>query len=308
MKSNAIIRIVIWSIVLIALVSIFVFMLFPWLLRNSVLHDTPPTENTIPLSAATSPGQFLTGGETLTFPADSIREIEIEWRTGDLIFLVSDENVITVSESDVEDPEYAMVIHTDDHKLEIAYCEESLNCGLDIAGKIPKKDLYIHVPKDWVCDSLEIDVASASLEIHDWTIREMDFDGASGTGDFQNCHISDLDIDTASGDVYYAGTLESLDFDAASASFIADFRNTPSRIDMDGMSGCLDIALPEDCGFTLNMNSTRGRFVSDFQSTARKNNSQVYGDGRCLIHVDGMRCDVTIRKLDAVPATVDPAT
>ena len=190
-------------------------------------------------------------------------------------------------------------------KLEVIFCEESLISGLGISfGSELSKDLYIEVPKDWTCDSLEIDAASATLEMHNMTIREMDFDGASGTCDFQNCHIGNLDIDTASGDVYYLGTLDILDFDAASASFIGDLQNTPSRIDMDGMSGKLDIALPEDCGFTVTMDGMSSRLTSDFYGTSMKNGSHVYGDGRCRINVDGMSSDVTIRKLETY--TINP--
>ena len=55
--------------------------------------------------------------------------------------------------------------------------------------------MYIYVPRDWMCDSLEIDAASATVEINDLTIRELDFDGASGTCNLENCIITDLDID-----------------------------------------------------------------------------------------------------------------
>lgn len=316
MKSNAIIRIIIWSIVLILLIGIFA----GFIVEERYMRDYTPAATAVPVPLETevevTPAQILPNEETLTFPADSIREIEIEWVAGDIVFLVSDEETIRLSESDVTDSRYSMLFQTRGEKLEINFCEESLISGFSIGSNVPSKDLYVHVPKDWVCDALEIDAASANLEIRDLTIREMDLDGASGTGDFQNCHISDLDIDTASGDVYYSGTLETLDFDAASASFIGEFQNTPSRIDMDGMSGRLDIALPEDCGFTLTMDGMSSRLSSEFYGTEMKNGSHVYGDGRCRINVDGMSCDVTIRKLDTVllpadetvPATIDPTT
>ena len=147
------------------------------------------------------------------------------------------------------------------------------------------------------------------------TLRELDIDGASGTCDFQNCTIGTLDIDAASGSIYYLGSMNRLDLDGASATFIADLQNTPDRIDMDSMDGKLDIALPEDCGFTVTMEGLNTSLNSDFYGTEMKNKSHVYGDGRCRINVDGMTCDVTIRKLDTiyVPAataetapTVDP--
>lgn len=305
MKTNAIVRIIIWSLVLVVLVAILVgFMADELYLRD---YEPAATERLIPLETeyVVTPVQPLSNEDELAIPTGSIREIEIEWVAGDIVILPRDVEEITISESDVSDERYSMMWQVKGEKLEVIFCEESLISGLGISfGSELSKDLYIEVPKDWTCDSLEIDAASATLEMHNMTIREMDFDGASGTCDFQNCHISDLDIDTASGDVYYQGTLDTLDFDAASASFIGDLQNTPSRIDMDSMSGKLDIALPEDCGYTLSMDGMSSRLSSEFYGTSMKNGSHIYGDGRCRINVDGMNCDVTIRKLET--DTVNP--
>ena len=306
MKSNAIIRIIIWSIVLVFLVGILV----AFVAEEMYLSDYTPAETAIPVPLETEyvviPVQPLPNEEELAFPAD-INEIEIEWVTGDIVIMAKDVKEITISESDVTDERYSLQYQVRDTKLEIIFCEDALLSGFSL-GKDVVKDLYIEVPMDWTGKSIEIDAASANVEMHNITLKEMDFDGADGTADFQHCHISDLDIDTASGDVYYLGTLDTLDFDAASASFIGDLQNTPSRIDMDGMSGKLDIALPEDCGFTLTMDGMSSSLASDFYGTSIKNGSHVYGDGRCRINVDGMDCDVTIRKLETyfIDPTIDP--
>lgn len=296
MKTNAIVRIVIWSLVIVVLLGILLAGLSWGVLngRREARQELVPVETEAVIN-------WLPNDETITFPADSIREIEIQWVAGDIIILSSDVEEITVSESDVSDSKYAMVWKQYDGELKISHCEDNAFSIVGIHNDdYMAKDLYIKVPKDWKCDSLQIDAAAAALEARNLTIREMDFDGASGTCDFVNCAIQELDIDTASGDVNFSGTLEMLDFDAASASFIGQFQNTPSRLDMDGMSGSLDIALPEDCGYSLSMDGMESTFRSDFQGTELKNGYHIYGDGRCVIHVDGMSCDVTIRKLDTI--------
>lgn len=305
MKRNAIIRIIIWCLVLVTLMGVLGNVLYRDRLRYM---GSSTAETDVPDRLEETPVQVLPNEEELSIPASSIREIEIEWAAGDIVILSKDVENITVSESDVTDPKYSMVWNTRGEKLEILFCEESLFFGFNTAStKNISKDLYICVPTDWEGSSIEIDAAAATLEMHNLTLREMDFDGASGTCDFQNCQIQDLDIDTASGDIYFSGTLNTLDFDAASASFIGDLQNTPSRIDMDGMSGSLDIALPEDCGYTLSMDGMSSRLSSDFEGTSMKNGSHVYGDGRCRINVDGMSCDVTIRKLETIiVSTTDP--
>ena len=157
------------------------------------------------------------------------------------------------------------------------------------------KNLVIQVPREWQCDSLEIDAASASLEINDLTIREMEFDGASGTCIFHNCTVETLELDTASGDVRFTGTLTQLDCDSASANILLELNNVPKSIDLDTASGDLCVVLPEDAGFTVNMETMSGNFKSDFTTTNR-NGSYVAGNGRCRIDVDAMSGDVTVSK------------
>ena len=302
MKSNAAIRIVIWSIVLVMLVGMLILLMFPWLIPDSILYDNPPAETAIPVPLETEvmvvPIQPLPNEETISFPGE-ISEIEIEWATGDIVIIAKDAEQITVSESDVTDAQYSLQYQVRDTKLEIVFCEDTLLPGF-VMGKDVVKDLYIEVPMDWAGQSIEIDAADANVEMHNITLQKLDIDGADGTCDFQNCRISDLNIDTASGDVYFSGTLDTLNFDAASASFTGDLQTTPSRIDMDSLDGKLDLALPEDCGYTLTMDGMSIHLTSDFNDTSTKNGSHVYGDGRCRINVDGMSCDVTLRKLDAI--------
>ena len=300
MKTNAIIRIVIWSIVLAALIGVLVF----FLAGTPFSRSTSIEATAVPIELEETPVHILPNEETLTFP-EAITDIEISWVAGDILIMAKDVAEITVSESDVTDHQYSLVWQVRNGKLEIDFCEDTLTSGIGISfGKeTASKDLYIYVPMDWNGNSIEIDAAATNVEMQGLILREMDFDGASGTCDFVNCQIGDLDIDTASGDVTFSGTLDTLDFDAASASFIGELSNVPSRIDMDGMSGSLDITLPEDCGYTLTMDGMSSSFHSDFQETQTKNKSHIYGDGRCRINVDGMSCDVTIRKAAAVAPT-----
>ena len=140
-----------------------------------------------------------------------------------------------------------------------------------------------------------MDAASAKLEVCDMHISDVDIDTASGICQFENCIVDTVDIDTASGDVTFEGSLNILDCDAASANVVAVLSNTPSRMDMDSMSGNLDITLPADCGFTVSTEGLSTDFNSEF-STQMKNGNRVHGDGHCRIDVDAVSGDVTIRR------------
>lgn len=303
MKRDALFRIVLYSVVILILLAI--LLLYPF--ASSAKQDhalaatmVPVTEPLMPMTDSTQETRvaiyFPYEGEKSSFPAGEISEIEIEWVAGDILIQPGSSDQITVDEDGNFDEKYTMVLKQQGKALKIAFCEESVGNYFGISTRTDvSKDLTITVPVDWVCQSLELDVASAQVEVNDLTIRDVDFDGASGTCEFENCIVEEIDIDTASGDISFVGQLDTLDCDAASASVLAVLSNVPSRLDLDVMSGDLDITLPEDAGFSLRMDAMSDNFTSDFD-TVLKNGNYVSGDGACRINLDALSGDVTIRK------------
>lgn len=300
MKTNAIVRIVLLSVAIVLLLGI---LLAGVGLRIYSVNFAGSVENhsgdldlevmQVDLAGAVS--------------AEEVRSISVDWVSGTVTLLPGDVEEITFSETAVEDERDKLTWKLDGSTLKIQYCRDRFSFpSFGINLSTPSKDLVITVPRDWVCDTLEIDCASASVNIHEMTIREVDFDGASGKCSFYDCAVEELDLDTASGDVAFTGTLDSLDCDAASASCDIIVANIPRKIDIDTASGDLDLTLPEDCGFTCELDSMSGDFVSDFETTS-SNGHHVYGDGSCRITVSAMSGDVTIRKgtACAVPDCTD---
>lgn len=236
------------------------------------------------------------GGSGVSVDAAGLRKISIGWVAGDITIRAMDGiDQIHISESPVEDEDDLMNITHKGDALTIQFTNDNHTfIGINL-GKEFSKNLLIHVPADWICDELQIEVASATVTLDCMTIGEVDFDGASGTCDFQNCTVTDLDMDTASGDVSFYGELTRLDFDAASASFTGTFLNCPEEIEIDGMSGDLNLALPEKSGFTVTMDGLSSNFRSEF-GYEQRNGAFVSGDGRCRIDVSGLSCDVYISK------------
>lgn len=297
MRTNAIIRIIIWSFVILVLLGI----LLSVSAYGTFLTHRIKAAAEAPLFTESheTPMNRLPNEETIIFSPDQIRELEIEWVSGSILIQPAEVEMITVSESDVADSKDAMLYKQKGEKLSIIFSEEGnfSGFGLTINTNI-RKDLTIFVPRDWECDTLEIDAAAATVEVNDLTIREVEFDGASGTCEFENCTVDTVDMDTASGDVTFSGALNILDFDGASANICAVLTNTPTRMDIDTMSGDLDITLPEDTGFAVNINALSGVFFTDFETTVN-NGNHIHGDGRCRIDVNAMSGDLNILRADA---------
>lgn len=254
-----------------------------WVMAEYIeLYDMPVEET---MTSANSNGYGC--------PAEDIRELDIEWLSGKIKIYPGNTDRITVEENGDISDKYAMVIQRDRDSLKIRFFQEDRHViGLH---SIPDKDLTITVPVDWYCESLEIETASASLEVRDLDIGEVEFSGASGTCDFDNCTVDLLDIGTASGDVRFTGSLNRLDCDAASANVYAELTNVPYSMDLETMSGDLELILPQNAGYTLQMDTMSGNFTTEFL-TKGLNGMQVSGDGACRINISALSGDVTIRK------------
>lgn len=264
---------------------------------GSWIHITSPFDGWVPAECLKLNGVNQTGSVGSADPA-AIREIKIDWISGSVTVEPGDVQEITFLESGNGIDKYKMVWKQSGDELVIQYSKDSSTAGFGLHFGDGSKDLTVTVPRGWVCNSLELDTASADLTVRDVIIREMEIDSASGTAKFENCTVSSLDVDTASGDVTFTGSLNELDFEAASASFTGVLENVPDQVKMDSMSGDLTLTLPEDAGFTVSLDAMSSDFSSDFP-TVKKNKSYVCGDGHCKIDVSTMSGDVAILKQSA---------
>ena len=236
-----------------------------------------PTDVEISTMETTASPEGEITGYGVALDAASIRNMEIEWAAGSIRIQPMEITEIRISEQGVDQDAHPMVWNVRNGQLNIQYSkntDHSFGMGLLLGEH--SKDLVIEVPLDWQCNSLEIDAASASLEVSDLTIREMEFDGASGTCIFENCTVEKLDVDTASGDVRFRCSLNQMECDAASANVVLELSNVPKSLEMDTASGDLDVVLPENAGFTVAMETMSGNFDSDFTTTQRNGNYDVY--------------------------------
>lgn len=295
MKTNAIIRIIIFSIVICILLALLIggihwgsggFGFFRF--KSDAMAPVTDIDDMDGVDGPPSNATHSSGFAD----ASTLDKLSIDWVSGTITIRPGDTDTILYEETGVTDSEYRMVVKEKGGTLHLQYCKDGFRLSWPFNLS---KDLTVTVPRDWVCRELEIDAASATVEMEDLTVQEFDLNTASGACKMVNCELTEVSVDTASGDVDFSGTLQSFECNSASARITLVLDNVPKQIEVDTASGDVDLTLPADAGFTAQVDGMSTHFSSEF-STTTQNSRYVCGDGKCAIQVDAMSADVTIRK------------
>lgn len=297
MRLNPIIRIILFSLAIVVLSGILFAGIGATLF--SVQNDWRETLTEMPqtnVDSESRPSQGTSVQANVTdaanqFNASEISEIEINWISGSIrIGSGSTNDQIIVSESTVSDEDYKMVCRREGDKLIIDFCKKKNNFGINIPLS---KDLVIELPANWNCDSIDLETASADIFVTDLTVRELDVESASGKCEIVSCEIGEFDLDTASGDIYFEGSVTNLEVDAASANCKFIIANFPKALRFDMASGDVELILPDDQGFTCNVDTLSGSIHNHYAEHHQKG-SYTHGDGSCRIQINAVSGDVTI--------------
>lgn len=261
MKRNAIVRIVLYAILALVLTSI---LLTGVLANGFMFHMNIGGNGTVVENEA-------------AVAASDVSRIEIDWAAGSINFVVADTDQIIFTEAANDNSKYSMTYSLSGDTLMLNYGSSGVTMGFGNFN-FPSKDLVITVPRDWVCEELEINGASLNIHIQDLTMEKLDLDGAS-------CNV------------FFTGSLDELEVDGASTEIALSCTNRISRISVDGASCDLELTLPKDCGFTLRMDGLSCNLHTQLPCSATGGQT-IYGDGYCQIDVDGLSCDVTIKEME----------
>ena len=148
MKRNAIARIVIYSVLVVVLTGI----LLVGILANGFSIDFGSSGGT-------------TVESEVSVDAKDIKNLDIVWACGAITINVADTDQITFKETAPENCKYKTTYDVSGSTLELEYGSQKIAIGFG-DNSIPRKDLEITVPQDWVCEQLEIDGASLNISIN----------------------------------------------------------------------------------------------------------------------------------------------
>lgn len=270
MKTSAIIRIILWSLVALVLVGVLLATLALDAFRYVVDFNTDFTST-----------ENIGEGNTHQFDADKIQKLEIEWVSDSVTIQRGDVDEIIVSEP-AQSERWRMTCSVSGNKLSVRFRESSFTNIFQFGFRknyASGKDLVITVPQDWFCKELDISSVSAQVRVLDQAVDR-------------------FDLENVSGKVLFQGTVQEVECDTVSGGLTLECGNTPRSVRFDSVSADLTVKLPaENDGFRVDLDAVSGKFGSDF-STVLENSVYVHSQGHCRIDADSVSGDVYIRSND----------
>lgn len=254
-----------------------------------------------------------------TFDADDIKEIELNWTAGKVNIEVNDGDQFELVEeysgelSDAEKMRYRL----EDGKLKVQYRAPGRFLWFNF--KVQGKTLTLKVPESAMAqlDQLKVDAVSANvgvqgitantfkcetisgrIELNDITCKQMEVSSTSGELLLNGITADDLDTETVSGKVTAKGSVKSFAGESVSGNLEVELSICPAIIKMNSVSGRITIRIPENDGFTAKYESVSGRFSSGEFAVTTSNKRVVYKNGEADFNLETVSGNILIEKLD----------
>jgi hypothetical protein len=256
-----------------------------------------------------------------TVPASEIKKIKIDWVAGSVNVRVGTSDEIVFSESsyrNLTDRQKMRYTVSDSGVLQIHFCEnlENIFDWFNLDANMPAKTLTMEVPASLIGMLAEVEVetvsanidlsgvygsktdlstVSGSINCTDVTAEDLELSSTSGSIVCDTCTANMLDIGNVSGSVNAAGEYTRVDVESVSGTINLSFSNVPDRLDADGVSGNVIVALPEGASFTAKLDTVSGNLSCAFPGTLGSD-LVVVGDGTANYRFNTVSGSVKIEK------------
>lgn len=127
-------------------------------------------------------------------------------------------------------------------------------------------------------DKLSINTTSGDMNLSG-EFTDVDIITISGDVKSSSLNAEKASLSSTSGDISISGKLTELDINTVSGNVEVRSSNMLKRIDSHSVSGDVTITIPENDGFTVNINKSSDRLKSDFALTKNEDNKYVYRNG-----------------------------
>lgn len=291
MKKSAIIRVCVWTaVVMLLAVALIVGVgggsLFDrWERGTKVAYSYDNADEYIAGDAAVS--------------AAGIRAVEVHWVSGQVHVEVYDGADITFSESadsmlDVDDQLYYRV---KDGKLTIEF-RKSNNSIFNLRSL--SKTLTLRLPRTLTLSTLRIENVSSSIHAQGGGLQvgTIDIENVSGAINLHEFVANRLELESVSGSVSVMGNYTVISAQSVSGSSEYRLGVTPDKMNVESVSGAIKVYLPGERGFTAQMDALSGRLDSELGAMDGRHAAR-YGNGEAKLQFECLSGSVSLLKGDA---------
>lgn len=254
------------------------------------LGSKPEEQETV-VETTEEPTEPKIWAEPVEVPAEEIQKLKIEWVAGAVTVETGDVDQIQFRETEAR-KELSYTVR--DGELLIRYSKDSFQSLLGIHSK-KGKELSVILPETWQGTELDLEIVNADTVVKNLQVGLLEHDSMDGDLSIENCRADQVTVQTVSGGILYTGAVRTLSCESVSGSCRIEAVNRPERITMKGVPGAADLVLPEDAGFTAQLDGVETELNTDFEVTCQENTCTA-GDGSCAVTFDGISGGISIRK------------
>ena len=226
--------------------------------------------------------------------SDSIRNLEIDWISGNVEISYGKEDEIILEETSKDEitDELTMRWLVEDGTLHIKFCK---------AGRIRINDLdktlKLTLPKNLKLEEAEFETVSADITASELHVKDVNFETVSGNVEARLYGARSIDADSVSGDVDITAPEgpKNAEIETTSGRVQLNLKKSADDCEISTVSGKVTLFLPKKGDFTISYDTTSGDFDSDIEMT-QKGSKYVVGKGSDRFTVDTTSGDLRIKK------------
>lgn len=206
--------------------------------------------------------RYTAGGAALH---QKVENLDISWISGKVKIERHKGDEIILSETCDERLKEAEEVHwlVEDDTLYVKF----VRSGKRYSSKL-NKNVTLKLPEKMNLEHVLISTVSAGVEADLPKAERMEMNGVSGGVDVTLEKADTVKLSTVSGDA------------------LLSFAAAPRRIDANGVSASLTVELPENTGFTADLDSVSGHISGQLLDGLNSTKAYTRGDGDCTIHMD----------------------
>ena len=282
-SASAVVRLVIWSVVLCVLAALF------------TVGMTAPSEGWF---AGFNLGGFRYDDSGYSIgngmSSEPITAISVEWVAGSVTVVPSEGDEISISEDYAgENRDLALRWKIEDGELSVKYRAPAW-----IVNQAVDKNLTLTIPAAMLEAMHEVELEGVDCDIHyEGNADELSLDVVDGDMTVQG-DLGELDLDAVDGRLTFRGAVRKVDTDCVDGT-VTMYLDMAAELNFDHVDGNVTLYLSDEiAGFSTKMDLVGGSIslegfdgaVSDGNRSAR------WGDGSLRIRVDGVDCQLNIKK------------